>query len=176
MALLQGRRFIMRQGTHGLGLDLGEKLGSYPIAGVGGGLAQMARRGGAALYVVMIVCLAAITPPAAFAKGAVMTVVVVILFGLMLAWRRTSARLGLRRCYLYTDGLVVTNLFGGVRDAVAWSEVTELNRLSGASVFMTFHRVEISRHGHRPLAFLALGLEPPLVNALLSQLAKNGIR
>ncbi|RYJ21813.1 hypothetical protein CU044_6197 [Streptomyces sp. L-9-10] len=86
----------MRQGVGGLGL--GEKLGSYPIAGVGGGLAQMARRVGVMLYVVIIVCLIAITPPAAFAKGAVMTAVVVVLFGLMLAWRRTSARFGLRRC------------------------------------------------------------------------------
>ncbi|MGW6603166.1 hypothetical protein [Streptomyces sp. NPDC055036] len=168
----------MRHGVDGLGLGLrlGEKLGSYPIAGVGGGLAQMARRVGVVLYVIVIVCLAAITPPAAFAKGAVMTAVVLVLLGLMLAWRRLSARFGLRRCYLYTNGLVVTNLFGGVQDAVAWSEVTGLNRLSGASVFMTFHRVEIARHGLRPLAFLAMGLKPPLVDALLSQLAKNGIR
>ncbi|RYJ21814.1 hypothetical protein CU044_6198 [Streptomyces sp. L-9-10] len=63
-----------------------------------------------------------------------------------------------------------------MQDAVAWSEVTELNRLSGASVFMTFHRVEIARHGLRPLAFLAPGVKPPLVEALLNQLAKNGIR
>ncbi|MEV0040025.1 hypothetical protein [Streptomyces sp. NPDC050804] len=174
MALLQGRRFIMRQDMDRLGL--GEKLGSYPIAGVGGSLAQMARRVGVVLYVIMIVCLAAITPPAAFAKGAVMTAVALVLFGLMLAWRRMSARFELRRCCLYTHGLVVTNLLGGVQDAVAWSEVTELNRLSGASVFMTFHRVEIARHGLRPLAFLALGLKPPLVDALLSQLAKNGVR
>ncbi|MGW6741557.1 M20/M25/M40 family metallo-hydrolase [Streptomyces sp. NPDC055025] len=174
MALLQGRRFIMRQDMDRLGL--GEKLGSYPIAGVGGSLAQMARRVGVVLYVIMIVCLAAITPPAAFAKGAVMTAVVFVLFGLMLAWRRMSARFGLRRCCLYTHGLVVTNLLGGVQDAVAWSEVTELNRLSGASVFMTFHRVEVARRGLRPLAFLALGLKPPLVDALLSQLAKNGVR
>ncbi|WP_327350688.1 hypothetical protein [Streptomyces sp. NBC_01304] len=164
----------MRQGMDGLGL--GAKLGSYPVAGVAGGLAQMARRVGLVLYVVIIVCLVAITPPAAFTKGAVMTAVVLVLFGLMLAWRRMSARFGLRRCYLYTDGLVVTNLFGGVQDAVAWSEVTELNRLSGASVFMTFHRVGIARHGLRPLVFLALGVKPPLVDALLSQLVKNGIR
>ncbi|MCL7380506.1 hypothetical protein [Streptomyces sp. 35G-GA-8] len=168
----------MRHGVDGLGLGpgLGEKLGSFPIAGVGGGLAQMARRGGVVLYVIVIVCLAAITPPAAFAKGAVMTAVVLVLFGLTLAWRRLSARFGLRRCYLYSNGLVVTNLFGGVQDAVAWSEVAGLKRLSGASVFMTFHRVEIARHGLRPLAFLAMGLKPPLVDALLSQLAKNGIR
>ncbi|WP_328843442.1 hypothetical protein [Streptomyces sp. NBC_00258] len=173
MALFQGRRLIVRQGVDGLGL--GEKLGSYPIAGVGGGLAQMARRVGLLLYVVMIVCLVVLAPRAAFAKGAVMTAVVFVLFGLVLAWRRTSARFGLRRCYLYTDGLVVTNLFGGVKDVVAWREVTALNRLSGASLFMVFHRVEIARHGLRPLAFLALGLEPALVEALLSQMAKNGI-
>ncbi|MFJ4899275.1 hypothetical protein [Streptomyces sp. NPDC088727] len=164
----------MRQGVDGLGL--GERLGSYPIAGVGGALAQMAQRVGLVLYAVLIICLAAITPPAAFAKGAVMTAVVFALFGLIRAWRHMSARSGLRRCHVYTDGLVVTSLFGGVRDAVAWSEVTVVNRSSGASVFMTFHRIEIARHGLRPLAFLALGLKPPVVDALLSQLAKNGIR
>ncbi|MFJ4688951.1 hypothetical protein [Streptomyces sp. NPDC088789] len=174
MALFQGRRFIMRQNVAGLGL--GEKLGSYPIAGVGGGLAQMARRVGVVLYVILIVGLVAVAPPAAFAKGAVMTAVVLVLFGLMLAWRRMSAKFGLRRCYLCTDGLIVTNLFGGVQDAVAWSEVTVLNRLSGASVFMMFHRFEIARHGRRPLAFLAMGLKPPLVDALLNLLAKNGVR
>ncbi|WP_327233517.1 hypothetical protein OG349_05590 [Streptomyces sp. NBC_01317] len=164
----------MRRGVDGPGL--GRKLGSYPVAGVAGGVAQMARRVGVALYVVLVVCLVAIAPPAAFAKGAVMTAVVLVLSGLVLAWRRTSARFGLRQCHLYTDGLVVTDLFGGEWDAVAWSEVTGLNRLSGASVFMTFHRVEITRHGLKPLAFLALGLNPPLVEALLGQLAKNGIR
>ncbi|MFJ2706085.1 hypothetical protein ACIO3R_23155 [Streptomyces sp. NPDC087428] len=164
----------MRQGVDGFGL--GERFGSYPIAGVGGGLAQMARRVGVALYVSLIICLATIRPPAAFAKGAVMTAVVLVLFGLMLAWRRMSVRFGLRRCYVYEDGLVVTNLFGGVQDAVAWSEVTALNRYIGASVFMTLHRFEIARHGLRPLVILALGLKPPMVDALLSRLAKNGIR
>lgn len=164
----------MRHGGDGSGL--GEKLGSYPIAGVGGGLAQVARRIGMVLYGLVIVCLAALSPPAAFAKGAVLTAVVLVLAGLVPVWRRLSARFGLRQCHLYTDGLVVTNLFGGVQDAVAWSEVTALNRLSGASVFMAFHRVEIARRGPRPLAFLAMGPKPPLVDALVGQLARSGIR
>nr|WP_202532509.1 hypothetical protein [Streptomyces sp. SID3212] len=138
-------------------------------------MAQVARRVGVALYVVLIVCLVVIPPRAAFAKGAVLTAVVLVLTGLLLAWRRASARFGLRRCHLHTYGLVVTDLFGGEWDAVAWSEVTGVKRLSGASLFMTFHRVEIERHGREPLAFLALGLQPPLVEALLGQLTKNGI-
>ncbi|MFJ1896891.1 MULTISPECIES: hypothetical protein [unclassified Streptomyces] len=174
MALFQRRRFAVRGGLNGLGL--GEKLDSYPIAGVAGGLTQMARRAGVVLYVILIIGLIAIRPPAAFAKGSVLTAVVFVLFGLTLAWRRMSARFGLRRCYVYADGLVVTNLFGGVQDTVAWSEVTVLNRSMGASVFMAFHRFEIARHGLRPLAFLALGLKPPIVDALLNQLARNGIR
>ncbi|MET9485049.1 hypothetical protein [Streptomyces sp. NPDC006638] len=164
----------MRESVYGSGL--GRKLGSYPVAGVAGGLAQVARRAGAALYVVLIVCLVAISPPAAFAKGAVLTAVVLVLYGLLLAWRRTSARFDLRRCHLYTYGLVVTDLFGREWDAVAWSEVTGVNRLRGASAFMTFHRFEIERHGRERLAFLALGLEPPLVEALVRQLTKNGVQ
>ncbi|WP_329126828.1 hypothetical protein [Streptomyces sp. NBC_01465] len=156
-------------------LALGKKLGSYPVAGVAGALAQVARRLGAVLYIILIVCLVAKRPPTAFAKGAVMTAVVFALFGLVLAWRRISARFGLRRCHLHANGLVVTNLFGGIQDAVTWREVTELNRLRAASLLMAFHRFEISRHGRRPLAFLAPGLEPPLVDALQGELAKNGI-
>jgi hypothetical protein len=163
----------MRQEVNGLGL--GEQHGSYAIAGVGGALLQMARRGFVALAAVVLVMLLVSRPPAAFVKGAVTVAVVLAMFGLRLAWSHATARFGINRCYLRTDGLVVTNLFGGVRDAVAWSNMTGLNQTTTLSVWLTFHRFEITRNGSAPLAFLALGQKPALATALLSQATKNGL-
>ncbi|WP_328752883.1 hypothetical protein OHT57_45710 [Streptomyces sp. NBC_00285] len=163
----------MRQDVNGLGL--GEQRGSYAIAGVGGALLQMARRGVVALAGVVLVKLFVSRPSAAIVKGAVTMAVVLALFDLGLAWNRATARFGISRCYVCAGGLVVTNLFGGVRDAVAWSNVTGLNQTATLSVWLTFHRFEIARNGSVPLAFLALGQKPALATALQSQAAKNGI-
>lgn len=154
---------------------LGQRLGSYPIAGVAGAVLQVFRRfvvGGCAA---VVVCLVAIRPSSTVLKIVVTIAVAVGLLGLRAAWQRVSARFGLRRCYLHTDGLVVTDLFGGVMHSVAWSETTGLKRLSAQSVFMAFQRVEIVRRDAPPLAFLAPGLQPALVEALLVQAAEHGI-
>ncbi|MFJ4499507.1 hypothetical protein [Streptomyces sp. NPDC088864] len=163
----------MRQDVNGLGL--GQLHGSYAIAGIGGALLQMARRGLVALAVVVLVMLSVRKPPAAFIKGAVTVATVLAMYGLMLAWRRATTRFGIKRCYLLTDGLIVTNLFGGVRDVVRWSSMTGLNQTATLSVWLTFHRFEIARHGSAPLAFLALGRNPALATALLSQATRNGL-
>ena len=172
-------RTVFRGGpfTVGRGTDrLGEPRGSHPVAGLGGGLAQLARRLVIGLCVALVVALVYARPSAAFAKGAVATAVVLTLLGLTQAWRRVAARYGLARCYLYTGGLVVTNVFGRVRDALAWSEVAGLNRLSNQSPLLAFHRFELVRRGSPPLAFLALGMNPALVEALLNEAARNDIR
>jgi hypothetical protein len=101
--------------------------------------------------------LVAIRPSSTVIKIMVTFAVAVGLFGLRAAWQRASAKLGLRRCYVHTDGLVVTDLFGRVMCTVAWSETTALKRLSAQSVFMAFQRIEIVRRDSQPLAFLALG-------------------
>ncbi|MFI6339144.1 hypothetical protein [Streptomyces sp. NPDC050535] len=165
----------MRQRVDRLGFDLGKKLGNYPIAGVGGGLAQLTRRIVVAVAVVFLGSLVIRRPPAAFTKGAVMVGVLLAVFGLTLAWRRATARLGINRCHLYADGFVVTNLLGGVRDVVAWNRVTALNRIEAQSLLMSFHRLEFARRGSGDLGFVILGLRPALVEALLTQAAKNGI-
>ncbi|MEU1090915.1 hypothetical protein ABZ401_29585 [Streptomyces sp. NPDC005892] len=166
----------MQQDMNGFGIGLGERLGSYPIAGVGGGLLQLARRSVVALAAVLLFLLVVRRPPAAFAKGAFLVAVVLAIYGLRLAWSRGTARLGISRCYLHTGGLAVTNLTGGVRDAVAWSNVRVLNHQIGTMSFlMVCHRFEIERDGSPALAFLALGQKPAMAEVLLNLAAKNGI-
>ncbi|MEV1065229.1 hypothetical protein [Streptomyces sp. NPDC050263] len=128
------------------------------------------------LAAVLLVTLVVNRPPTAFVKGAVTGAVLLTLYGLKLAWARATARFGINRCHLHTGGLVVTGLLGGVRDAVAWSEVTVVNETATVSLWMTFRRFEITRDQAPPLAFLALGQNPTLSAALESQAAKNGIR
>ncbi|MFE7644278.1 hypothetical protein [Streptomyces phaeoluteigriseus] len=114
--------------------------GSYPVAGVMGGLAQMARRLIFALALVLLGALIWFRPRDAFVRGAVTVAVILALFGLRAAWARASARWGINRCYLYTGGLAVTSIFGRVREAVRWDDVREVNRLTNQSVLLAFHR------------------------------------
>ncbi|MFF7975760.1 hypothetical protein [Streptomyces sp. NPDC007905] len=161
----RGRQASVRDCAEALGL--GEERGSYAVAGLCGALAQLARRFLAGLFVVLLVCMVVIS--SGFQKGVItMGAVMLSLFGLTLAWRGLSARFGLRRCYLYTRGLVVTGTFGRVRHAVAWSEVTELKWMAAnMTLLLAFHRFEIERRGAGRVAFLALGIKPRLVEALV---------
>ncbi|USQ86314.1 hypothetical protein NFX46_22955 [Streptomyces phaeoluteigriseus] len=150
--------------------------GSYPVAGVMGGLAQMARRLLFALALVLLGALIWFRPRDAFVRGAVTVAVLLALFGLRAAWARASARWGINRCYLYTGGLVVTSIFGRVREAVRWDDVREVNRLTNQSVLLAFHRIEIVRRDYGTVTFLALGLQPALVEALLNEVDRNATR
>ncbi|WP_405812367.1 hypothetical protein OG524_35015 [Streptomyces sp. NBC_01520] len=165
----------MRAGTNRFGVGFGEAYGDYPVAGVAGALAQVARRLIIGLSLALIVALAVDRPSGAFVKGVVATSVVIVMVGLRWAWGRLSARWGLRRCYLYPGGLVLTDIVGRPR-AVAWEQVAALNTLSGQSLFMSFHRFEVVRRGYRTVAFLAMGAQPPLVAQLLGRAAENGVR
>ncbi|WP_406458357.1 hypothetical protein OG782_35960 [Streptomyces sp. NBC_00876] len=163
----------MRSGMERLGW--GEASGDYAIAGVGGALAQVARRTLLALCLVTLVLLAVKQPPAALTKGAVTLTVALAVVGLTWAWGRAGARFGLRRCYLFNDGLVVTGLFGRAR-AMAWTEVTALKVMGSQSLFMAFYRFEFERRGAGRVAFLAMGHQPALAELLLSRAAVNGVR
>ncbi|MFI0087849.1 hypothetical protein [Streptomyces bobili] len=153
----------------GRSLGLGQLRGSYPVAGLMGGLAQMARRCLVALAIVLLGALIWYRPRDAFVRGAVTVAVVLALFGLKAAWARATVRWGLNRCHLYTGGLVVTSIVGRVREAVRWDDVREVNRLSNQSVLLAFHRIEIVRRDYTTVTFLALGLQPALVEALLNE-------
>ncbi|MEU1366661.1 hypothetical protein ABZ454_11050 [Streptomyces sp. NPDC005803] len=163
----------MRQRVRGFGL--GQACGDYAVAGVGGALAQTARRGLAVLCLVLLVLLVVKKPPAALTKGAVIAGIALAVWGLTRAWGLISARFGIRRCYLFAGGLVVTGLFGRPRGVVAWSEVTALNVMVSRSLLMAFHRFEVERRGTGRLAFLAMGMQPALVQPLLSRAAANGV-
>ncbi|MEU3459354.1 hypothetical protein ABZ721_05275 [Streptomyces sp. NPDC006733] len=169
----RGRHFVPRDHIDGLGL--GTAHGSHPIAGLAGGLAQVGRRLLVGLAVAAMALLIYRQPSNALVKGVVTSGVVLALYTLRLVWRRVSAAFGLCRCYLFADGLLVTNLFGGTRAVVRWSEVSSLHRMVSQSLLMSFHRVEIVRRGSATLAFLALGAEPALVPALLGEATRNGI-
>lgn len=158
-------------------LGLGNRCGDHPVAGVAGGVLQMFRRLGTGLAVFAIVMLCVRKPEHALLKGTIVVGAMLVVYVLRLAWRRLSARFGLGRCYLYTGGLVVTGLLGGVRGAMAWTDVTSLHRSVGTMAWatMTFNRFVISCGRSAPLTFLALGLNPPLVAALTDRAARNGI-
>ncbi|MFI1225006.1 MULTISPECIES: hypothetical protein [unclassified Streptomyces] len=157
------------------GPELGQRIGTYNAVRVPGVLAQFALRTITLLVVVLIVALIWIRPNSALLKGAVAAAVVLLLFGLRLVWRALVARLGGNQCRLHRGGIAVTGPLGGVRDAVVWREVTGLRRMSGASLLMAFHRVELERHGRPPLTFTALGLEPALIPVLLQLASRNGL-
>ncbi|GAQ58610.1 hypothetical protein [Streptomyces acidiscabies] len=156
-------------------LGLGRHCGNHPVAGPIGAVLQMFRRLGLALAALIVVLQVVNKPPNALFKTTVTLAVVLVAYGLRLAWRLLSARFGLSRCYLYTGGLVITNLLGGVRDAVAWSDVTTLNRSAGFAAGATFNRFVLSRNGRPPVTFLALGLTPALAKELPDRAARNGI-
>ncbi|MFD9396217.1 hypothetical protein ACFWBB_37405 [Streptomyces sp. NPDC060000] len=174
MGLSQGRRAALRERANAFGFGQGRR--TYAVTGVMGGLAQLARRALVGLAVFLIGALVVLRPPSAFIKGAVITAVMLAGFGLMPAWRRASATLEINRCCLYPGGMVVTNQFGQIRDAVAWAEVTTTKRMSARSILMAFDRVELGRPGPAPLTFVVLGREPALIRALQQELARNGIR
>ncbi|MCX4679496.1 hypothetical protein OG413_30140 [Streptomyces sp. NBC_01433] len=163
----------MRPGVNGAGF--GEARGDYAVAALGGALAQLGRRLLIGLCLVLLVALVYIRPTAAFTKGAITISAALVAIGLRWAWGRASTRFGLRRCYLFRDGLVITGLFGQPRRAVAWADVMGMQMMVSQSLFLAFYRFEIIRRGSRPVAFLALGFQPPLVEPLLSQAAENGV-
>ncbi|MFE2578457.1 hypothetical protein ACFXGV_32155, partial [Streptomyces sp. NPDC059350] len=167
------RRFIVRQ--TGNGPELGRRIGTYHAVGVAGALGQAALRTITLLVLVMIAALVWVRPNSTLLKCSVAAAVVVVLFGLRLAWRLVTARRGGNQCRLHQGGVAVTGPFGGIRGAVAWREVTGLRRMSTASLLMAFHRVELERRGGPPLTFIALGLEPALVEVLVKLAARNGL-
>ncbi|MEV1054969.1 hypothetical protein [Streptomyces sp. NPDC049887] len=170
----QRRRSSVRNRAQTLGL--GGERGDYAVAGVPGALGQLLRRSLVLLCVVLVGYAIVARPEWGFLKGVGTAIAVALaLCGLNLTWRLLSARFGLRRCYVHEQGLVVTNTLGGVRHAVAWSEVTGLAWMSNLTLLFAFHRFEIERRGARRMAFVALGANPALAAALLQQAEENGV-
>ncbi|WP_416977075.1 hypothetical protein [Streptomyces sp. T028] len=165
----------MIAGDGGGGLNLGPKRGDYSIAGVAGGLGQMARRLSVGLYAAYMIMLIVSRPESALARGVVASAMILGLFALRLAWLQVSAKFRIRRCYVYREGLAVTDWFGRVHTVVAWSNVIEVRRTIALSLVMAFHRIEIAPRGSAVVAFVVLGQKPALVEAVLSQARRHGV-
>ncbi|MCQ9186040.1 hypothetical protein KMT30_44830 [Streptomyces sp. IBSBF 2953] len=173
MGSSEGRQAVLQERANELGHGKGRR--TYAITGVMGGLSQLAWRGA---LVVLVFALGMITfakPDSAFLKGVVVAGLLLALFGLRLAWRRLSAGRGMNRCHVYVGGLAVTDLFGRLRDVVAWSEVTELKRSAGAVLFTPLYRVELARRAAEPLAFVVPAYQTDLIKALQERANQHGI-
>lgn len=173
MGVAQKRRAVAQERANELGL--GQSCRTYAVTGVMGALGRVGRG-----FVMVVLCfflgaLVFLRPPSAFLKGLLLTALLLATYGIGPLWRRISADLEMNRCYLYPGGLVVTNLFGQVRNAVAWSEVSMLKLTNGAVLVTALHRVELVRHGSTSVAFAVLGAQPALIKALQEQAVRNGI-
>ncbi|MFE2023260.1 hypothetical protein ACFW9O_35100 [Streptomyces sp. NPDC059499] len=103
------------------------------------------------------------------------TAVVIAAYTMTFGWRLLTARLGTNRCYLLTEGIAVTNRFARVTDSVAWSDVTGIQQTTVIELYMGAHRIEIHRNQTtKPLTFLAPGVKPQLVKALLTEGHRTG--
>ena len=155
--------------------ELGERRGSYPIAGVTGALVQMFRRFAVLFCLIFLGFLIIKRPDGALFKGLIAAAVILGLVGLRAAWGRVSARHGVRVCRIHTGGLAVTGLFGQVKHAVPWDRIAELKHMSNLSPLLTFHRFELVRHGARPVAILVLKANPEFVPALHRAAEQGGL-
>ncbi|MEY7974776.1 hypothetical protein AB8O53_00225 [Streptomyces pilosus] len=103
------------------------------------------------------------------------TAVVLAVYAVTFGWRLLTARLGMNRCYLLTEGVAVTNRFGRVIDSVRWSDVTGVQQTTVVELYLGAHRVEIHRNrSAKPLTFLAPGVKSRLVEALLAEGRRAG--
>ncbi|MGW0964864.1 hypothetical protein [Streptomyces sp. NPDC002516] len=156
--------------------ELGERRGSYPIAGVTGALLQMFRRFAVLFCLVVLGFLIFKRPDGGLSKGLITVAVILGLVGLRAAWVRVSVRLGVRVCHLHTGGLAVTGLFGQMKHVVPWDRITVLKHMSNMSPLLTFHRFELVRRDARTVAILALQAKPEFVPALKRASALGGMR
>ncbi|MEU9336544.1 hypothetical protein AB0D49_25795 [Streptomyces sp. NPDC048290] len=157
----------VRHMTDRFGPTLGERIGTYPVAGQAGAVLQALRRILVGFLGTLLVLLVFRRPEGALTSGAILATVLLVVYGLRLAWGRLAARLGIRRCHLFTGGLVVTGLLGGVREVVAWPQVTVVNQSATVSLWLTFHRIELVRGWTAPpVTLLALGRAPALASDL----------
>jgi hypothetical protein len=173
MRLSQRRRAALRQRVREIGFGGGHR--AYAITGVLGSMGQMAWRTVEVLGVLVLGLLIVRRPPSALFKFVLLAGVLLVWIGLRLAWRRLSAALDLNRCYLYADGLVLTDQFGRWRTSAAWADVTHMKHTYGSWLFTVSHRFELTRRAAPPVAFNVLGSRTDLVKELQARAARNMI-
>lgn len=156
--------------------ELGERRGSYPIAGATGAVLQMFRRMIVAFLLVFLGFLIFKRPHGGLSKGLIAIAVIAGLIALRFVWSRLSLRAGVRVCHIHTGGLAVTGLFGQVKHVVPWDGIAELRHISNLSPLLTFHRFELVRRGARTVPILVLQANPEFVPALQRASEQGGLR
>ena len=156
-------------------LGLGEIIGDHAVINPAIGTMAQVLRGFLLILWIALLVATVVDPSAVDDNAAVATVVVAAVYALKFGWRRLTAWLGVNRCYLCADGVVVTGRFGRVRDSVVWSEVTGVQQMTAVGHVVAFHRIEISRSRSAvPLWFVAPGAKSALVSALLDEGRRSG--
>ncbi|MFD5435120.1 hypothetical protein ACFWJ4_23600 [Kitasatospora sp. NPDC127067] len=126
---------------------------SASVIGVPGLLWQLGRRFVLVFCLVLLVGLVVMRPDNAVIKTAIVVAIVLAVYGLAFAWRWAAGRLGIRQCRLHEDGVAVTDLLGGVRDAVAWRDLATVREVNATGVLTSFRRFEFQhRAGHLAMA------------------------
>ncbi|MGW1140852.1 hypothetical protein [Streptomyces zhihengii] len=157
------------------GLGLGAVRGDYPLMTPAVGSTLQVLRGFLLLLWIAMVFLTIFTPDQVGLNLLWTTLVVVAVYTVKFGWRLLTARLGMNRCYLLTDGVAVTNRFGRIRDSVAWSDVTGVQQTAVVGLVSGAHRMEISRNrSPQPLWFVAPGAKAPLADAVLAEGRRAG--
>ncbi|MGX1547678.1 hypothetical protein [Streptomyces adustus] len=157
------------------GLGLGEIRGDHALMTPAIGTMMQVLRGFLLLAWIAMLVTTVVNPSAVDGNAVPTTAVVVAVYALKFGWRRLTARLGVNRCYLCTDGVAVTNRFGRIRDSVAWSEVTGVQQAMIVGHVVAGHRIEIFRSSSAaPLWFVAPGAKSALVQALLQEGRRSG--
>ncbi|MCX5416128.1 hypothetical protein [Streptomyces sp. NBC_00059] len=158
------------------GLGLGQIRGDYAIINPALGAMLQVLRGFLLILWIFMLVTTVVNPSAVNDNAIPTTAVVVAVYALRYVWRLVTARLGVNRCYLCTDGVAVTGRLGRIRDSVAWKDVTGVQQMVVAGLVMGCHRIEIFRNGSAaPLWLIAPGAKSPLVPALLAEGRRSGV-
>lgn len=157
------------------GAGLGDIRGDHAVINPATGSVMQVLRGFLLLLWIALLVATVVEPSAVDGNAAVATAVVAAVYALKFGWRRLTARLGVNRCYLCTDGVAVTDRFGRIHDSVAWSEVTGVQQTTVVGFVAGFHRIEMFRTcTPAPLWFVAPGAHSTLVRALLDEGRRSG--
>lgn len=149
--------------------DLGELRGTFPASGPLIGATLVLLRLITAFCIVLIIAVFAThRPGAGYLRALIPGGVVLVLYGIRFGWQWTSARFGIRRHYLYAQGLVTTGWGNGVRGWILWSEVTGVTRrrMSIYGLFIFIQVVRIKRADLSTFQLVLLGINPPLLQQM----------
>ncbi|WP_407986367.1 hypothetical protein [Kitasatospora sp. CMC57] len=132
------------------GPDLGALHRSSSVIGIPGVIWQVGRRFVLLFCVALLIGLVVMRPDNAVVKAVIVVGIPLAVYGIAFSWRWLAGRLGMCQCHLREDGVTVTDLFGHVRDAVAWRDIATVKETNATGILMAFRRFEFQRRtGHQ---------------------------